>query len=323
MNKVLCSMLVVSSFVFANSYEEAEKLESIGKYKEAMEIYKKIAKEDTLTSNLKKEDSFTKVKNEFYENTIDKVENKITNESIKQSITGDFDLHPYKKNYLMPLTLDTNTSDGRKTGETQFQFSIEKPLFYNVLGFNETISVAYTQKSMWQTLEESAPFRENNYEPELFVVVPYEKDSYLKSYKIALNHQSNGKGGLESKSWNRAYLETTFQVGSLFIIPKVWYRIPEDTKDDNNPDIHNYLGYGELNFIYTYERNQFDLTLRDNLRDMNENKGSAELTWTFPLPIVNFKNVYGMVNLYSGYGNSLIDYDRESNKIGFGIALTR
>ena len=62
--------------------------------------------------------------------------------------------------------------------------------------------------------------------------------------------------------------------------------------------------------------------LRNNFK--NENKSGVDLTWTFPLPFIeNQKNVYGMINYFNGYGNSLIDYDRQVNKIGFGIALTR
>ena len=301
-------------------YIEAQKLENEGNYKEAMLLYKKAANLNNDTNN--KEESFTTLKKAFYERQIEKVEDKESNENIKQSITAGFELYPYKKNYLMPITYDLNETDDRKSTETMFQISIEKPLSYNLLGQNEFISAAYTQRSFWQTFESSFPFRETNYEPEIFILFPFENDKIFKSYKVGFHHSSNGKSEELSRSWNTLYLETAFQLSELFIVPKIWYRIPEE-KDDN-PNIEDYYGYGDLTFVYNYKKHQFDLILRNNLEFNDKNKGSAELNWTFPLPRLFYStDTYGLVQIFSGYGNSLIDYDREVNKIGLGIALSR
>lgn len=301
-------------------YIEAQKLENEGNYKEAMLLYKKAANLNNTTNN--KEESFTTLKKAFYERQIEKVEDKESNENIKQSITAGFELYPYKKNYLMPITYDLNETDDRKSTETMFQISIEKPLSYNLLGQNEFISAAYTQRSFWQTFESSFPFRETNYEPEIFILFPFENDKIFKSYKVGFHHSSNGKSEELSRSWNTLYLETAFQLSELFIVPKIWYRIPEE-KDDN-PNIEDYYGYGDLTFVYNYKKHQFDLILRNNLEFNDKNKGSAELNWTFPLPRLFYStDTYGLVQIFSGYGNSLIDYDREVNKIGLGIALSR
>ncbi len=301
-------------------YIEAQKLENEGNYKEAMLLYKKAASLNNDTNN--KEESFTTLKKAFYEKQIEKVEDVESNENIKQSITAGFELYPYKKNYLMPITYDLNETDDRKSTETMFQISIEKPLSYNLLGQNEFISAAYTQRSFWQTFESSFPFRETNYEPEIFILFPFENDKIFKSYKVGFHHSSNGKSEELSRSWNTLYLETAFQLSELFIVPKIWYRIPEE-KDDN-PNIEDYYGYGDLTFVYNYKKHQFDLILRNNLEFNDKNKGSAELNWTFPLPRLFYStDTYGLVQIFSGYGNSLIDYDREVNKIGLGIALSR
>ncbi len=314
-------------------YSEAQALENQGNYKEAMLLYKKAAsinfsKEDKYLQNLPKNDSenveyFSKVKETFYENQIEKVEDSETNKNIKQSITSDFEIYPYKKNYLLPVTYDFHNSEDRESTETVFQISIEKPISYNFFGQNEFISAAYTQKSFWQTFEDSYPFRETNYEPEIFILFPYEDNAIFKSYKFGFNHTSNGKDKELSRSWNRLYLEANFQLSELFIVPKVWYRIPED-KDDNNPNIEDYYGYGDLTFVYAYKKHQFELALRNNLEFNDKNKGSAEFNWTFPLPKLFYStNTYGLFQIFSGYGNSLIDYDREVNKVGLGIALSR
>ena len=248
-------------------YEEAQNLENQGNYKEAMLLYKKAADlnipkntpEDKYILDLSKNDehkveSFTNMKKAFYQNQIDKVNDKETDENLKQIITGDFNLYPYKKNYLLPATYDFHQTDDRNSFETAFQISVEKPIAYNFFGLNESISAAYTQKSFWQTAEHSSPFRETNYEPEVFIQFPYKSTSTLKGYKVALNHVSNGKNDELSRSWNRVYLEGYFQLSNLFIIPKVWYRIPENGADDDNPDIEDYYGNGDLTFLYAYKK---------------------------------------------------------------------
>lgn len=315
-------------------YKEAQNLENQGNYKEAMLLYKKaadlnISKEDKYILDLSKNDehkveSFTNMKKAFYQKQIDKVNDKETDENLKQMITGDFSLYPYKKNYLLPATYDFNQSEDRSSFETDFQISIEKPLAYNIFGLNESISAAYTQRSFWQTAEHSSPFRETNYEPEVFIQFPYKSTSTLKGYKIALNHVSNGKNDELSRSWNRVYFESYFQLANLFIIPKIWYRIPENSNDDDNPDIEDYYGNGDLTFLYAYKKHTFELALRNNLEFNDANKGSAELNWTFPLPeFLYTQNTYGLFQIFSGYGNSLIDYDREVHKVGLGIAFSR
>lgn len=337
MKKIL--PLVIYSFCFAETpndiYQNALKLEEEGNFKEAMLLYKKIAtsdisKEDKYLFNLEKNSenekdrTYTSMKKEFYQKQIDKLDDNETNENLKQLITKDFTLYPYKKNYLLPVNYTHNEIENRSNFETTFQISVEKPISYNFFGVDESISVAYTQKSFWQSFEESSPFRETNYEPEIFVQFPSYEYNSLKTYKLALKHSSNGKNNIDSRSWNKIYLEGFFQLSNLILIPKIWYRIPEKKEDDNNPNIQDYYGYGDLTFLYAHKKHTFELLLRNNLHLNSHNKGAAELNWTFPLPeFLSTNNSFGMLQIFSGYGNSLIDYDKEINKIGLGIAFSR
>ena len=314
-------------------YKQAIDLENQGNYKEAMILYKKaaelnITEEDKYLLDLSKNqeqkvESFTNMKKAFYQNQINKVDDKETNDNLKQLIVKDFDLFPYKKNYLLPATYNINKAENQDHFETSFQISIEKPISYDFFKLNESISAAYTQRSFWQTAKDSAPFRETNYAPEDFVQFPFNSEIF-KAYKVSLLHTSNGKNEEDSRSWNRAYIEGYFQFSNLFLIPKVWYRIPENPNDDDNPDIEDYYGHGELTFLYAYKKHTFELMLRNNLDFNSENKGAAELNWAYPLPEFLFsKNTYGLLQLYSGYGSNLIDYDREINRIGIGITFSR
>lgn len=324
--KKLLILTIFFTTLYANEidklYEKAQLLESKGEYREAMLLYKDIAKKETQFNRIYvDEDKRNQVK--VMEEIIDPIEDKETHETIEQILASNFDLFPHHENYLFPFSYDTNKREDRKRTEAKFQLSVKKPIIYNFLGFNETVNFGYTHTSWWQLYNESSPFRETNYQPEIFVTVPYGKrdKTSLKGFTFGLLHESNGQPEPESRSWNRLYLEGYFQAGNLFVVPRVWYRIPEKEDDDDNPDLEDYMGYGDISLVYPYKKHTFKLLLRNNLKFDEDNKGYAQLDWTFPF--FNSKNTFGYLQLSSGYGDSLIDYDDEVNRISFGISLSR
>ena len=138
-----------------------------------------------------------------------------------------------------------------------------------------------------------------------------------------MSHQSNGRGGTLSRSWNRLYADFEFEKDNLVVGLKPWWRIPEDDKDDpldasgdDNPDIDDYLGYFEFTTVYRYQDHEFGLLLRNNLRD--DNRGAVQLDWTFPL----WRGIRGYAQYFNGYGETLIDYDARIERFGIGILLT-
>ena len=174
-------------------YKKAKELEDSGDYKSAMLLYKKIANESLKNPSLDKSEDLVikeikkEPKKEFFEHHIDKSKDKETNDNLEQLVTKDFGIYPYKKNYFLPATYTFNNISNRDNFETSFQISLEKPISNDFFGLNETISIAYTQKSFWQTASSSAPFRETNYEPEIFMQIPND-DKYLKLYKTSFLH---------------------------------------------------------------------------------------------------------------------------------------
>lgn len=243
-----------------------------------------------------------------------------TKSSMAQMVTKTFDIAPYKMNYLLPITYDNVSHDNREHQETKFQVSFQKGLTDNLLGLHESFVVAYTQTSWWQTAADSAPFRETNYQPEFFMIMPhFDKESFIKAYQFGILHESNGQDVPKSRSWNRAYAKAFFQVGGLVISPRVWYRIPENEADDDNPNIDDYLGYGDLELIYPWKKHTFKMLVKNNFQSVN-NRGAVQVDWTFPLWE---ENLFGYIQLYSGYAESLIDYDKRSDRIGIGFALSR
>ncbi len=200
----------------------------------------------------------------------------------------------------------------------------------------------YTQKVWWQFYSGSAPFRETNYLPEIFVTVPSSQsldDSLgLKAIKIGFVHESNGQEGYRSRSWNRLYATGMWQWGNLFLATRAWYRIPESEKEpgyyegdlgpdyanvngDDNPDIEKYLGYGDIKIDYLNGKSKYGLLIRNNLRLNRDNKGAVELNWSYPF--FDSPNTFWYLKFFHGYGESLIDYNTEVTKAAFGFSFSR
>ena len=168
----------------------------------------------------------------------------------------------------------------------------------------------------------TAPFRETNHEPEAWVQFQpgWEIFGFKNTWNsFGINHQSNGRGGTLSRSWNRLFAWLTVERGNLAMSFKPWYRIPENDEDDDNPDITDYLGHFELSATYKWRENVFSVMSRNNLESGFE-KGTVELSWSFPL--WGWPYLKGYVQYFNGYGRSLIDYNQHSNVIGLGFSLT-
>jgi phospholipase A1 len=181
--------------------------------------------------------------------------------------------------------------------------------------------LGYTVTSFWQAYNStiSAPFRETNYEPEAMLVFRTDYDiAGLRGRFITLGavHESNGRGATLSRSWNRVYAQFGFERGDFSLLIKPWYRIPESASSDNNPDIQDYLGRGDVVATYTRNGNTYSLLLRNNLKRA-ANRGAVRVDWSFPL----YGRLQGYVQYFNGYGESLIDYNHKQQSLGIGLSL--
>ncbi len=208
--------------------------------------------------------------------------------------------------------------------ETQFQLSVKFPLAVDLFDKKIDIFAAYTNRSFWQVYnnDRSSPFRDTNHEPEAWV--QFRPDWKVAGFSNSANqlgivHQSNGRGGDLSRSWNRIFANFLFERGNLALGIKPWYRIPEDSDDDDNPDITDFLGYGEIRTAYRWNKHTFGMMFR-NVVESGFEKGTVELSWSFPLG--SYPYFRGYVQFFNGYGQSLIDYNQHVNSIGIGLSLT-
>lgn len=245
-----------------------------------------------------------------------------------------FTLLPHKPNYIL---LSNNLASPNEQPfeqafpdrniniqpwETKFQISLKLPLVRGLFDGNGDLFVAYTNRSFWQQFnkEGSSPFRDSNHEPEMWLSFKNDKSIFgLRNsiIRTGIVHQSNGQSGSLSRSWNRIYADFIFEHGNWYFSLKPWWRVPESSDNDDNPDIQDYLGNVEFGALYKKGSHTFDILTRNNF-DFGDNHGAVQLGWTFPIS----GNVRGYVQWFNGYGESLIDYNSHSNSIGLGIKLS-
>lgn len=244
----------------------------------------------------------------------------------KKLLDNPFAIIPHKPNYLLPVTYNfspnTEPYDSEIDNlEVKFQLSIKVALLKEIYKNNGYLFIAYTQQSYWQAYntENSSPFRETNHEPELILTFLNDYEIFgLKNRVISFgfSHQSNGRSGSLSRSWNRVYASFIFERGNFYLNIKPWYRLPEDKNKDDNRYIEDYLGHGEINACYVLGKHTVGLMLRNNLR--SHNKWGVQTDWAFPL----VGTVKGYVQYFRGYGENLIDYNHSNHRIGVGVILT-
>ena len=265
------------------------------------------------------------------------ISNRIRQE--RESQWNRFVITPHRRNYILPYTHTSKvnrnayefTGDWKEEirhSEAKFQLSFKVPMNHeDLLRQNDALYIGFTLQSWWQvyTSSMSAPFRETNYQPELFYLTPLSWKPFSGNTGIAfgIEHQSNGRSQPLSRSWNRVYANFLFEKDNFALSFRPWYRLREDDKEnsgdsdgDDNPDIENFLGHFELRSAYRWRDYQFGLMVRNNLR--SDNKGAMELDWSFPF----FGHLRGFVQYYNGYGESMIDYNISQQRVGVGILLT-
>ena len=260
-------------------------------------------------------------------------------ELAKDSKLGIFNFRAYKPVYLLPVswTSRSNRSPAPSSetpdngvvqaldldkNEAKFQISLKSKIWS--LDDHGSLSVwgAYTQSSRWQVYNGrvSRPFRETNYEPELIVThgadvaLPFGWKASMVG--LSLNHQSNGRAAPLSRSWNRLIGDLSLEHGETTVSLRPWWRILNGGSDDN-PRIQDYVGRGEVLVTQKLGRHVLALTARHSLRFGDRSRGSAQLEWAFPIG----GGLHGYLQLFSGYGESLIDYNFRESRVGLGVSV--
>ncbi|RUO47847.1 phospholipase A [Pseudidiomarina donghaiensis] len=254
---------------------------------------------------------------------------------------GIFDLRTFHPNFILPVHYSSNPNEqpssptrgpgtpfeNLQPNEVKLQLSLRTKLVEDIL-LDGDIWVAYSQTSLWQAWnsDDSSPFRSTNYKPEVFYVMPWKEkwdfipgDATVRFAKAGLAHESNGQRKPDSRSWNYIYFGGAVEWGPV-IWETTWkQRVNEVGDDDDNPDLVRYRGNFENRFSWRNNLSTYSLTRIT--RELSWDKGSWQLDFTHPLNSDKPDGLRFYIQFFSGYGETLLDYNHRQNRIGIGFLL--
>lgn len=242
-------------------------------------------------------------------------------EVMTDSIRKSFDLGPYfglyKDNYFTVGTtigkMPTSTNS-----DVKFQISLSIRLTNATLPWGTYLYLFYTQKTFWNVFQESLPMHDMNFNPGIGWVKPFfSKGRYIGKMTLMLEHESNGRDGVESRSWNRVSLAGSVIVNDwLMVHAKYWIPIIDS---GNNRDILNYAGLFQMGFTLSTnnKRWQGGMTFVKRKGNVFNWNTIAELSW-----LVSKKaNINLFAQYYNGYGENLIDYNQFHSRLRVGLVF--
>lgn len=237
------------------------------------------------------------------------------------SIRRELDNGPYftlyKDNYFIAGT-SIGTKPTNTNSDVKFQISIAQRLTKSTLPFNTYLYLFYSQKCMWNVFEESMPMRDLNFNPGIGLAKHlFVKDRYIGKVSLIVEHESNGRDGAESRSWNKISLAANILIDLNFMVHgKAWIPIVDG---QNNKDILDYSGIYQMGMTLTSPNKRFGFALTlIKRRGWNLNYNSI---WEVNYRLFKGENQYLFLQYYNGYGENLLDYNKFHSRLRLGIVI--
>ena len=227
----------------------------------------------------------------------------------------------YKDNYFV-----FGTAIGSRPTKTntnvKFQISIQQRLTNTTLPFGAYLYLFYTQKVFWNVLENSLPMTDLNFNPGIGVAKPFFSRSdgrYLGKLMVQIEHESNGKDSIWSRSWNRiTFGASVYLDRNIMVYGKVWIPIIDG---QHNRDILKYCGIFQSGMQIMSNNRRFgvaiNLTKRQSWNPFNYN---SQIDVKYCLG--KHSNQYIYLQYYNGYGEGLLDYKQHHSTLRIGICLS-
>ena len=237
------------------------------------------------------------------------------------SIIKKFDALPsfgiYKDNYFVAGT-DLFCKPTQRNSDAKFQVSIRQRLTNSTLPFKTYFFLTYTQKAFWDVFKESFPFHDLNYNPSLgFGRALTRHNRFLGTIMLQFEHESNGKDGEDSRSWNKVSFGTNLLFTDRWMFhAKAWIPIVDGM---NNKDIVKYSGWGTFGIEYSSPKRKYNASLFVNKRGgVNLN---ANIIANFSIRLFSDDNQYLFLEYYNGYGESMLEYKQYRQRLRLGIVI--
>ncbi|MBD5272615.1 MAG: phospholipase A [Bacteroides sp.] len=223
----------------------------------------------------------------------------------------------YKDNYF---TVGTTVGKipNKHNSDVKFQLSIAQRITKTTLPLNSYLFIAFSFKAMWNVFEKSMPMRDINYNPGLGWSFPFfSKGRYAGKFTLMIEHESNGRDSIQSRSWNKISFGASTIVNEwLMVHSKFWIPIVDG---ENNRDILKYSGIYQGGLAVTTPNKKFGWALTLVKRkgwNLNFNT-ILEFNWK----IFPNDNQYFFVQYYNGFGECMLDYNQFHSRLRVGMVI--
>lgn len=236
------------------------------------------------------------------------------------SVRAELDKRPYftlfRDNYFVggvPLGKEPTTANS----DVKFQISISQRITKSQLPFDTYLFVQYTQKAFWNVFQESMPMRDMNFNPGIGLghLIIY-KDNYIGKGYLMIEHESNGKDSIFSRSWNKVTLCASVMINQNWETQfRIWAPIVDS---DNNRDLLKYAGIVQLGGTYRSDNRRFNASVLFTKRNSKMSFNTqVELSYKFN----NRENQYLFLQYYNGYAENLLEYNQYKSIVRLGFVI--
>lgn len=237
------------------------------------------------------------------------------------SLKRAFDKQPYfglyKDNYFT-FGVPVGHTPNRHNSNVKFQISISQRLTKSVLPWNSYLFLFYTQKVFWNVLEKSMPMTDLNFNPGIGLVKPlFVKNRFIGKLMMLVEHESNGRDGVKSRSWNKISFGANILIDPNFIVHgKFWIPIIDGGE---NRDILDYAGIYQVGTqLYSTDRRFGASVTLVKRRGWALNYNTIiELNYR----LFKGENQYLFAQYYNGYGEGLLEYKKFHSMFRVGIVI--
>ncbi|MCM1521849.1 MAG: phospholipase A [Muribaculaceae bacterium] len=249
---------------------------------------------------------------------------KIGNEDIKvnsDSVRRAFDSGPYfglyKDNYFI-FGPPIGQRIRKDNTNIKFQISIAQRLTRSTLPLGSYLYLFYSQKCFWNVLENSMPMTDLNFNPGIGLTKPlFVKGRYVGKVSLIVEHESNGRDGTDSRSWNKISLGGSILIDpQIMVHAKFWIPIIDGME---NKDILDYSGIYQMGTSFTSLNERFGAAV--TLVKRKGWKLNYNTILEFNYRLFKSENQYFFVQYYNGYGEGLLAYKEFHSQLRVGLVI--
>ncbi len=245
-------------------------------------------------------------------------QNRITRKQLNDTIKTMPSFTVHKDIYFIS-GVPTNSALSSKTADAKYQISFKQLITRNTQVWDTYLFLTYSQKAFWNLYEESSPFKELNFNPSIGLGKMFynKKDELIGIGSLALEHESNGRDSIFSRSWNNIHATYNTKIGNNSRLGiKAW--LPFMYKE-GNADLLDYIGLGEVTYAHSFIKDKLELEVMARKGVKWDTKGALR-TRLYYSPFKK-KDQYLMLEWFNGYTENLIRYKEYKSMIRVGFVI--